>query len=335
MRPFAYSSSRSMAEALADRGKNRRFLAGGTDLLPLLKSDIETAAELIDIKRAELPTGIHASPTGISLGALTTLSDIATSPVLDNQYVLLKQAVQEAATVQIRNRATLGGNLLQRPRCWYFRNPRANCWLKGGDTCLAVEGCNEHHAVFNDSPCQAVHPSDLAGCLLALEARVSLQDAQGQRQLPLSEFFAAPETGRRCETLIRPDELLTQVDIPALGDGWRSVYLKAMDRKAWTFALAGIAVVQHRKEGRIDDIRIVVNGLATVPRRLSQCEDKLRGTSGAAADIEAAVAALADGTQPLSDNGYKIALARKLLGAALRETELRQTEASPEPDSVP
>ena len=159
-----------------------------------------------------------------------------------------------------------------------------------------------------------------------------MQDAQDQRQLPLSEFFAAPEDSRRCETLIRQDELVTRVDIPRLDDDWRSVYLKAMDRKAWTFALAGIAVVMHKQDGRIDTIRIVVNGLATVPRRLRQCEDRLRGTSGEAADIEASVDALAEGAQPLSDSGYKNALARKLLGAALRcvinsDTEVERSAA--------
>ena len=319
MRTFDYATSRSAQEAVSGLSKQSRPLAGGTDLLPLMKLDIESPPRLVDIKPSGLPAGIEEYGQGVRLGALTTLSDIAANQMLADRYRLLVQAASEAATAQIRNRATLGGNLLQRPRCWYFRNPRTRCWLKGGEECLAVAGCNEQHAIFGDSPCKAVHPSDLAGCLLALDAAVSLRGGNGTRRLPLSDFFAQPEEGRRRETVIQDDELITSVDFPNLSRDWSTLYLKAMDRKAWAFALAGIAVAMRRSGGRIEALRIVANGVAPVPCRLESCERSLQGSDGGGKALEEALEALAREARPLSGNGYKLDLLQRLLCQAMEE----------------
>ncbi|QIB67200.1 FAD binding domain-containing protein [Kineobactrum salinum] len=318
MRPLSYTASATLDEAVAGLAAGDRLLAGGTDLLPLLKADVLRASRLVDIKRAPVPDDIRRVAGHIRIGALATIAAIADHPLLEGPCSLLRQAARETATAQIRNRATLGGNLLQRPRCWYYRNSRSHCWLKGGADCPAIEGHHEHHAIFDDSPCRAIHPSDLAGCLLALNAEVVLFGLAGERSIPLREFYQPPEDERRKETVLAPDEIITGIDIPELPDNWRSIYLKAMERKTWAFALVGIAIVLQRSGDTIDEVRIAATGLAQIPRRLVYCEQALAGTAGTGDQIGAARDALGHGAHPLPDNGYKLDLARGLLERGLR-----------------
>jgi xanthine dehydrogenase YagS FAD-binding subunit len=222
MRPFEYTSPTTVDEAVGLLGQNgpehdgrlrplagAQPLAGGTDLLPLMKADVAAPSHLVDVKRLSgLPRGIEATAQGLSLGALTTLSEIEMHPLIRQRYPLLAQAAAVAATPQLRNMATLGGNLLQRPRCWYFRHRLLPCWLKGGAHCPAYEGENQLHALFGGGPCYAVHPSDVAPALLALDAQVRVRGAAGARTLPLAEFFSLPTEERRHETAIGRDELV-------------------------------------------------------------------------------------------------------------------------------
>ncbi|HXF65010.1 MAG TPA: xanthine dehydrogenase family protein subunit M [Caldilineaceae bacterium] len=296
-----------------------RPLAGGTDLLTLMKADVAAPARLVDIKRlAELPRGIEERADAVSLGALTTLSEIELSELLQARYPALVQAAALAATPQLRNMATLGGNLLQRPRCWYFRHELFHCWLKGGDECHAYDGQNQHHALFGGGPCYAVHPSDLAPALLALEAQVRLRGPAGERTVSLADFYALPETGRRQETTIPPDELVVAVQLPALPEGTRSLYLKAMDRKVWAFALVSVAALLRMAEGRIADVRLVLGGVAPIPWRVQAAEQVLAGQQpGTELFAHAAEVALA-GAEALEHNGYKIPLAQSLIRQALQ-----------------
>src|SRR5919202_5035793 len=195
MRSFEYTSPTTIDEVITllgqDGGGATRPLAGGTDLLTLMKADVAAPSRLVNIKHlAELPGGVEDTGQGLILGALTTLTEMETSPVVKQRYPLLAEAAAVAATPQLRNMATVGGNLLQRPRCWYFRNPRFHCWLKGGEDCPAREGENQFHALLGGGPCYAVHPSDLAPALLALEAELQLRGTGGERRLSLAEFFA-------------------------------------------------------------------------------------------------------------------------------------------------
>ncbi|MGH2368327.1 MAG: FAD binding domain-containing protein, partial [Chloroflexota bacterium] len=248
MRPFEYASPASVEEAITLLGQDGdgafrplarvQPLAGGTDLLTLMKADVAAPSRLVNVKRLDGLTGsIQETAAGLTLGSLTTLAEIETSATIKQRYPVLAEAASLAATPQLRNMATIGGNLLQRPRCWYFRNPRIQCWLKGGDDCPARDGENQFHALFGESPCVAVHPSDPASALLALDADVRLRGPSGERILPLAGFFAMPEEERRTETVLRRDELVVSIDVPSLPDGTRSTYLKAMDRKVWAFAL--------------------------------------------------------------------------------------------------
>ncbi len=325
MRHFEYTSPATVSEAIeflsADGDGAVRPLAGGTDLLPLMKSDITAPARLINIKQLDgLRAGVDESADGVTLHALTTLADIETNEVIKQRYPLLAEAAAVAATPQLRNMATLGGNLLQRPRCWYFRNPRFHCWLKGGEECQAREGENQLHALFGDSPCVAVHPSDLPPALIALDAEVRLLGPGGERAVPLAEFFALPVAERRTENLLDDDELIVSVLLPPLPTGTRGTYLKAMDRHVWAFALVSVAAVLRlggASGRRIEDARLVLGGVAPIPWRISAAEQQLVGAeAGAELFDRVADTALADAA-PLRHNGYKVSLAKALIRRAL------------------
>lgn len=325
MRPFDFTRPSSIDEAVAmleplDAGHTigTRPLAGGTDLLTLMKADLYAPERLIDIKRlADLDNRIEEGPDGLTIGALTTLAQLEEDPRVRMHCPALAEAAALAATPQLRHMATIGGNLLQRPRCWYFRNSRISCWLKGGDDCPARDGENQLHALFDVSPCVAVHPSDPATALVALDATVRLHGADGERELSLADFFAPPADDRRTETIIRGDELIVSLRIPAEASGTRSTYLKAMDRKVWAFALVGVAAVIRMDEGHIADARIVLGGVAPVPWRAESAERVLTGTEMSDQVIARAADAALDGAQQLSRNGYKIPLAKALVRRAL------------------
>lgn len=322
MREFAYHRARSIEEALARLSiasdGDVRPLAGGTDLLTLMKGNISAPAELIDIKRlANLPKSITANEGGLQLGALTTLSEIENDPLIAEHLPLLAEAAGLAATPQLRNMATIGGNLLQRPRCWYFRNDLFTCWLKGGLDCPAHEGQNEYHALFGKGPCYAVHPSDLASALLAVDAQVRLRQTAGERTVSLADFFTLPSEEHRRETIIGEDELLLAVQIPSLPANTRTTYLKAMDRKVWAFALVGVAAVVQIEQGQIANVRLVLSGVAPIPWRATAAEAVLRRQQpNEALFAEAARLAVGD-AEMLEHNAYKVPLVQSLVQRAL------------------
>lgn len=321
MNAFDYVRPDSLQQALEQLGDGARPLAGGTDLLSLIKPGLAEPDRLLDIKRLQLPRGINETGhvrDGVRIGALTPLSEVERSARLARDYPALTQSVASAATPQLRNRATLGGNLLQRPRCWYYRNPRFQCWLKGGEDCPARHGRNEMHALFEHQHCCAVHPSDPASALLAYDAVVRLQGPGGSRELPLADFLRPPEPGRRTENVLGKDELLLDIALPGPPQRPAGVYRKAMERKTWAFALVGVAAAAGRDaDGALFRVRLVASGVAAVPYRLETAERLLEGRSPDSAVIEeAAAAALAD-ARPLSENGYKTALLKGLVKQAL------------------
>ncbi len=215
--------------------------------------------------------------------------------------------------------ATIGGNLLQRPRCWYFRAKDFHCWLKGGNECHARDGENQQHALFGESPCVAVHPSDAASALVALDATVRLRSSAGERTLSVADLFAEPTEERRTETVIRPDELIVDVRLPASAAGTRSTYRKAMDRKVWAFALVGVAALMRMDGGAVADARIVLSGVASIPWRAQAAEQALIGQPATPERIAAAAEGTVAVAQPLSHNGYKVPLARNLVRQALAD----------------
>jgi xanthine dehydrogenase YagS FAD-binding subunit len=340
MRPFEYMNPLTVDEAISLLGLNGQDyergmrplagvhpLAGGTDLLTLMKADIAAPSHLVNIKRLSgLPKDIEETSQGLLLGALTTLTDIETHPLIQQRCPLLAQAAAVAATPQLRNMATLGGNLLQRPRCWYFRNHLLPCWLKGGTECPAHDGANRFHALFGGGPCYAVHPSDLAPALLALDAQVRLRGRGGTRTLPVAEFFSLPTVDRRHETEIKRDELVLSVLIPRSPEGTRSVYLKAMDRKVWAFALVAVAAAVRLDGRRVVDARLVLGGVAPIPWRASAAEHVLLGAKATDELFAGAAEAALSGVEPLRHNAYKGPLAQNLIRRAL--TTITQREVA-------
>ena len=320
MRPFEYTSAPTLDAALDILSLTNdgaiRPLAGGTDLLTLMKADIVTPDHLVDIKRANgLTSGIEETSDGVRIGALTSLTEIETHPLIRERYTALAEAAAIAATPQLRNMATIGGNLLQRPRCWYYRNPLFHCWLKGGDTCHARDGQNRQHAIFDASPCVATHPSDPAMALLALDASVTVRGASGERQIPIAEFFTLPADDHRVETSLQPGELILSIDLPATSS--RSTFYKAMDRKVWAFALVSVAASIAITDGKITDARVVLGGVAPIPWRVEAAEQTLIGSASDSTTFDrAAEAALAD-AEPLEHNSYKVPLAKSLIRRAM------------------
>jgi xanthine dehydrogenase YagS FAD-binding subunit len=318
MKDFFYHLPGTLHEAIALLQPSARPLAGGTDLVTLMKPGLAEPTHLVSVRKV-VPSGITEEAEGVALGAGVTLADIEESPLIDGKYTALAQAAALAATAQIRNFATIGGNLLQRPRCWYFRNPRVHCWLKGGDDCPARTGENRQHALFGDSPCVAVHPSDPAAALLAFDAQVRIGAPQGERTEPLETFFALPEDSRRAETCLAHDELILDVRMPSHPAETRSVYLKAMDRAAFAFALVGVAaVLRISPQGKIGHARIVLGGVAPVPWRAQAAEAVLLGAALQDDLWDKAAEAALEGAAPLQHNAWKIPLAKALVKRALR-----------------
>ena len=322
MRNFEYASPAAMDEALTlltgDGGGEVRPLAGGTDLLTLMKADVAAPSRLVDIKRLVELAGItDTGDGGLILGGLTTLSEIERHPAITGRYPVLAEAAAVAATPQLRNMATVGGNLLQRSRCWYFRNPRFHCWLKGGDTCPARDGENRFHAILDGGPCYSAHPSDIAPALLVLDAEVRLRGRGGERVVPLSEFFARPVDERRTETVLQPDELVVSVHIPPQPAETRSTYLKAMDRKVWAFALTSVAAVLRLDGRRVAHVRLALGGVAPIPWRATAAEAVLLGAEAGDRPFARAAEAVLEEAEPLRQNGYKLPLTRTLIRRAL------------------
>lgn len=319
MRPFAYVRAGSVTEAARLLGKSSAALAGGTDLLGLMKAGVAGPERLVDLTRIEGLRGwSRERGAGLRIGALTALVDLEESEQLARYLPIVRQALADAATPQLRTMGTVGGNLLQRNRCWYFRDEAFPCWLKGGTRCFAVDGESTYHAIVGtDGGCNRVSPSDLAPALIAHDARVVLASARGTRTIALAELFADPALHRREEHTIRAGEVLTHVVIPDAALQRRGTYLKAMDRKAWSFALVSVAVAARVRDGRLRDTRIVLGGVAPVPWRAEAAEREIDGRPFGDAAASRVADVLLAGAQPLKDNAYKIPLAKELVRRAL------------------
>ena len=283
-----------------------------------IKEGIVEPALLVNLDSLEGLSGIAHTEDGLSVGAMTTLAELESDEAISSEYSALAQAVASVATPQIRNVGTLGGNLCQRPRCWYYRSTLFDCLKKGGSTCFAVDGSSKYHAILGGVDCYIVHPSDLAPVLVALGASAAIAGPHGARTLPLEEFFVGPERNVAVETALAPGELLTRVFVPRPARGHRSVYLKARERQAQEFALASVAASLHVNAGVIERASLVLGGVAPTPWRAAQAEEAIRGLPVGEVDGEAVGRLAVRGAAPLADNHFKVRLTASLVGRAVR-----------------
>ena len=308
------------APATSDIDEAARPMAGGQDLLTTMKDYSTRPTRVVNLKGIRGLDRIQGNGrTGLSIGALVTLSQLEENPVVRASFPGLAEAAHSIATPQIRNLGTVGGNLCQRPRCWYYRLEEVICLKKGGSECYAAKGENKYNAILGGGPSYIVHPSDLAPMLLALGASVSVVGAAGKRVIPLDKFFTLPADGNiRRENVLKNDEIITQIQVPASPVAARSTYLKFKERESMDFALASVAAaVQLRANKSISQARVVLGGVAPIPWRAPETEQFLAGkTLGPDVLAEAARLAL-QGAQPLEKNAYKVPLAQTLVRRAL------------------
>jgi xanthine dehydrogenase YagS FAD-binding subunit len=261
--------------------------------------------------------GIGPAPGGgLRIGALATHAEIAAHATILDSYRALAQASASVASPQLRNQGTIGGNLCQRPRCWYFRGD-FRCARKGGDLCYAMGGENDYHAVFGGGACVMVHPSDTAPALMALGARVRVAGPGGSRVVPLDAFFVGPDKAITRETVLEPNEIVTEILLPPAAPGLRSSYRKVRGRGAWDFALAGVALALVVTGGRVQQARVVCSGVAPVPWRAEAVERAVAGRALTPEVAEEAAAAGVKGAVPLEKNGYKIPMLQGIITESL------------------
>ncbi len=327
MRGFEYYNVTTKAQALALLAKHRdkgAILAGGSDMLAMMKDRVEgpklhSPLHVFDIKGIKELNYIKEQKGGLKIGATATVSDIASSPLVAVKYPLLAQAAAQVAVPQIRNVGTLGGNLCQRPRCWYFRGKLfKDCFRKGGGNCYAPGGENQYHAAFGGEMCYMVCPSDLAPALAALDANVEIAGPKGSRLVPLQLFYLKSQKDITKETILGPAEMVTAVEIPAPTPGTKGIFLKLKERQAFDFAIASAAVRLTMKGDIVTDARIILGGVAPYPWRAELSEATLKGkpVRNVMADVCKAVA---DRAQPLSGNGYKVKAAQGVVEQALTQ----------------
>ncbi|ROQ72764.1 4-hydroxybenzoyl-CoA reductase subunit beta [Streptomyces sp. ADI92-24] len=327
MKPFSYLRAGSVAEAVRESAASpgARFLGGGTNLVDLMKLGVESPGLLIDVSRLPLDRVTDTADGGLRIGATVRNSDLAAHHTVRTRYPALSQALLAGASGQLRNTATTGGNLLQRTRCPYFQDTSKPCNKREpGSGCPAREGAHRDLAVLGHSAeCVATHPSDMAVALAALDATVLLHGPDGERAVPVTGFHRLPGDSPDTDTVIRPDELITEVLLPPLPDGTVCLYRKARDRASFAFALASVAAVLHVRGGRIEHAALAFGGLAHRPWRARAAEEILRGAPATDETYETAVDAELAAARPLRDNAFKVTLARRLAVDALAELAAR------------
>jgi xanthine dehydrogenase YagS FAD-binding subunit len=303
--------------------RDHAALAGGIDLLDLLKQNIAAPSTLVNLKGLKGLDAIEPDAGGgLKIGALVKLHALATEPLVRTNYPALADSAGEAATPQIRNLATVGGNLLQRPRCWYFRNPDVNCLKKGGDRCYAVGGLNRYHAILGGGPSFIVHPSNLAPALIAHGASVTLAGSVGTRMVELEQFFALPKADPLRENVLAASEVMTEIIIPAPPANTRSIYLEAREKQSFDWPLVSVAVTLVVDRARVvRAARIVMGAVAPIPWRVPLAEQMLVGARVDPIMLHELATRVADaalaGAAPLAENGYKVPVAKVLVRRAI------------------
>ncbi len=300
----------------ADPDEQSRPMGGGQDLLTTMKAYIQRPPRVVNLKTISGFNKIQADGKGgLRIGATVTISEIEEHPDVISKYPGLAEAAAAIATPQIRHVGTIGGNLCQRPRCWYFRMEDVQCLKKGGTVCYAAEGQNKYNAIFDTGPSKVVHPSDLAPMLTALGAILTIQGPAGTRSVPIEEFFVTPNQTVRKENILNDGEIITEVQVPATT--MKSTYIKFKERESLDFALVSVAAAAEVSGGTVRQARVVFGGVASKPWRLPEVDKFLVGKPLDAANLQQAATLALEAAKPLEHNAYKVPLAQALLKRAL------------------
>ncbi len=320
MKAFAYYNPKDIGDAvsaLGSRDGGSLAIAGGTDLLGEIKNGYVAPERVVNLKAIKGLDRIRSGGSGLRLGPLVKLSAIAADKKIRKDYPALAQAAESVGSPQLRNMGTLGGNICQRPRCWYYRGEEYDCIRKGGGTCFAVGGRNKYHCIIEGGPCFIVHPSDVAVALRALDASVTVQGAKGSRDVSLDEFFVLPTVDSMVENILKPGEIITEVKVPKPSAEAGSCFMKFKERGSRDFALVSAGVVIAMNGDTCTTASIVLGGVSPAPFRAVGAEAELTGKRLTAASLGAACdAALAD-ADPLDENAYKIDLAATMIKRAV------------------
>ena len=318
LRPFEYLQPQSLEEAASLLSVDGAYaLAGGSDLLSEMKERVVSPAALVSLAGVEELQTVEVTPEGVRIGAMISLAALAGNTELQQRYRVLTEAAGGIATPQIRNVGTLGGNLCQRPRCFYYRSPLTLCLKKGGDSCLALAGNSKYLCILGGERCYIVHPSDMAVALVALDAQVELAGPAGRRSMSLQEFFIGPSVSLTSENVLQTGEVVASVSVRSGPEDTRSVYLKAREREAGDFALVSVAAALAVTDGRVSWCRVSLGGVAPYPYRAQEAEECLTGIAVANADAAEAGRRAVAGATPLRGNGYKVDLAANLIKQAI------------------
>ncbi len=315
--------STEQALALLDRYDGEAWvLAGGLDSVDWFKDRVKRPKAVIDLGGIADLRGVRTTSDGIKIGALTTLTEVVDHPEIRGKFPLLSDAALVVATPQIRNQATLGGNVSQDTRCWYYR-AGWTCYRAGGNICYAdtPTSVNREHCIFGASRCVAINPSDTAPALIALDARMAIRNRQGERVIPAEEFFIGPSLDITRMTVLEPGDILTSIRVPGSWANARFYFEKVRDRKAWDFPLVNVASAMKIRDGRIERVRLAVNGVAPYPMRLRKVEALLAGQRVAEELAAAAGEMSIEGARPLQHNGFKVPLMKNLVKRAIRGAE--------------
>lgn len=309
MNAFEWVNATSVDEAIGQLGGSTLLKAGGVDVLDRLKEGLDAPKRLVNIRNIKGLDRIEGdAASGLKIGPLVTLAALDVHPVVRSAYTALADAAGHAATPQIRNMATAGGNVLQRPRCWYFRSREFDCLKKGGETCFAQKGENQYHAIFGNETCAIVHPSALGTVLVALGGSFELTGPRGKRVVSAEAFFTPPGTSIDRENIIAADELITSIAVPSLGSSGQSAYTKVGEKESFDWPIAEVAVFVERSGANVSRASIVLGAAAPVPHRAASAERLLVGKPLTEESARAAARAAVEGATPLSSNSYKVTL---------------------------
>jgi xanthine dehydrogenase YagS FAD-binding subunit len=325
LKAFAYVNAANEREALAalDAQRGRVLpLAGGMDLLGLMKNYVAQPERVVNIKSLDRTIGVTAA--GARIGAAATLVELVENQALAKAYPALIQSADEVGTPQIRNAGTIGGNIMQRPRCWYFRNEEFHCLKKAGGRCFAVDGENQYHAIFGGGPCHIVHPSSLAVPLVAYGAKFRVVGPSGEREVEAGEFFQLPADNLMGETVLRPNELLTHVILPA-ASGAKAASYEVRFKQSHDWPLASASVVVTADGNRVKSARVVMGYVAPIPWRVQAAEQALAGKTITEAVATEAANAAVTGATPMTQNAYKVQVARTAVKRAILRAAGMQT----------